>query len=111
MVFKWEYSNHLKTRLVWYLNGKFVPGCQMIWYLNGGLKTGLKKAFILTSGEPSVNRIDLRALNLVGPIGNQPVLSLLAVHHLDNQLYILSSLYVPVVFYIEVKRQYSYLLQ
>ena len=37
------YSNHLKTRLVWYSNGRFVSGCQMVWYLNGSLKTGLKK--------------------------------------------------------------------
>ena len=37
------YSDHLNTRLVWYLNGRFVSGCQMVWYSNGGLKTGLKK--------------------------------------------------------------------
>ena len=36
-------SNHLKTGLVWYSNGRFVNGCQMVWYSNGGLKTGLKK--------------------------------------------------------------------
>ena len=37
------YSNHLKTGLVWYSNGRFVSGCQMVQYLNGGLKTMLKK--------------------------------------------------------------------
>ena len=44
--------------------------------------------FILTSGVPSVNRIDLRALTLVGPLGTSPVLDPLAVLHLDNQLFI-----------------------
>ena len=39
-----HYSNHLNTGLVWYLNCKFVPGCQMVWYSNCGLKIGLKKA-------------------------------------------------------------------
>ena len=38
------YSNHLKTGLVWYSNGRFVSGYQMVQYLSGGLKTGLKKA-------------------------------------------------------------------
>ena len=38
-----EYSNHLNTGLIWYLNGRFVSSCQMVWYLNGGLKTRLKK--------------------------------------------------------------------
>ena len=33
----------------------------------------------------------LQALNLAGPTSNQPVLSLLAAHHLDTQLYILSN--------------------
>ena len=36
-------GNHLNSRLVWYLNGIFVSGCQMVRYLNGGLKTELKK--------------------------------------------------------------------
>ena len=35
----------------------------------------------------SMDRIDLQALNLAGPTQNQPVLSLLAVHHLDNRLF------------------------
>ena len=39
-----RYSNHLKTELVWYSNGRFVSGCQRVLYWNGGLKTGLKKA-------------------------------------------------------------------
>ena len=39
-----QYSNHLNTRLFWYSNGRFVPGCQMVWYSNGGLITGLKKS-------------------------------------------------------------------
>ena len=38
------YSNHLNTELVWYLNSRFVSGCQMVRYLNGGLKTVLKKS-------------------------------------------------------------------
>ena len=38
------YSNRLNTKLVWYLNGRFVSGCQMVQYSNGGLKSGLKKA-------------------------------------------------------------------
>ena len=40
----YEYSNRLNTGLVWYLNGRSVPHCQMVRYSNGGLKTGLKKA-------------------------------------------------------------------
>ena len=39
---------------------------------------------ILTSGVPSVNRIDLRALTLVGPTGTSPVLDPLDVLRLDN---------------------------
>ena len=39
----YEYSIHLNTGLVGYLNGRFVSGCQMVRYSNGGLKTGLKK--------------------------------------------------------------------
>ena len=38
-----RYSNHLKTGLVLYSNGRFVSGCQMVRYL-GGMKTVLKKA-------------------------------------------------------------------
>ena len=38
-----KYSNHLNIGLFWYLNGRFVSGCQMVWYSNGGLKTGQKK--------------------------------------------------------------------
>ena len=37
------YSNHLNNGLVWYLNSRYVFGCQMVQYSNGGLKTGLKK--------------------------------------------------------------------
>ena len=37
------YSNHLKTGLVWYSNGRFVSVCQTVRYLNCGLKTRLKK--------------------------------------------------------------------
>ena len=37
------YSDHLNIRLVWYSNGRFVPGCQMVWCLNGGLKTRPKR--------------------------------------------------------------------
>ena len=44
---------------------------------------------ILTSGEPSVNGIDLLALTLARPIWHKPALDPLAVlHHLENQLYI-----------------------
>ena len=42
--------------------------------------------FMFTSGELSLNRVDLRALTLVGPMGHKPVLSPLAVHHLENRL-------------------------
>ena len=28
------YSGDLKTKLVWYSNGRKVVGCQMIWFLN-----------------------------------------------------------------------------
>ena len=44
---KAKYSNHLKTGLVWYSNGRFVSGCQMVRYSNGGLKTGLKKSQLM----------------------------------------------------------------
>ena len=37
------FSSHLNTGLVWYLNGIFVPCCQMVRYSNGGLKNRLKK--------------------------------------------------------------------
>ena len=40
----------------------------------------LAYSVILTSG----NKIDLRALTLVGPTGTSPVLDPLAVQHLDN---------------------------
>ena len=33
-----KYSNHLNTGLVWYLNGRFVSGCQIVRLSNGGLK-------------------------------------------------------------------------
>ena len=36
-----DYSKHLNTGLVWYLNGRFVFDCQRARYLNGGQKTGL----------------------------------------------------------------------
>ena len=36
------YSNHLNIGLIWYSNGRFVPGLQIVWYSNGGLKTGPK---------------------------------------------------------------------
>ena len=42
-----------------------------------------------TLREPSVNRKDLRALTLVGPTRDNPVLDPLVVIHLDNQLYII----------------------
>ena len=38
-----EYSNHLNTGLVWFLNGRFVSGSQMARYSHGGQKSGLKK--------------------------------------------------------------------
>ena len=44
--------------------------------------------FILTSGEPSVNRIVLLALTLVGPIWPKPAQDPLAVLQLENRLYI-----------------------
>ena len=40
-------SNHLNTGLVWFLNGKFVSGCQWVWYLKNALKTGLKKSLLM----------------------------------------------------------------
>ena len=43
--------------------------------------------FLSTSGEPSVNRIDLPALTLAGPTWHKPVLGPLAVRHLENRLY------------------------
>ena len=42
--------------------------------------------FISTSGVPSVKRIDLRALTLVGPTGTSPVLDHLAVIRLQIRL-------------------------
>ena len=39
-----------------------------------------------------MNRIDLPALTLAGPIRHSPVLDPLAVHHLENGLYIWLSL-------------------
>ena len=41
--------------------------------------------FLSTSGEPSVNRIDLRALTFVGPLWHKPVMEPLAVHLLKNR--------------------------
>ena len=48
--------------------------------------TTQNKHFISTSGIPSVNRIDLKALTLVGPTITRPVLDPLAVLRLDNRL-------------------------
>ena len=45
----------------------------------------ISMTFISTSGEPSVNRIDLLALTLVGPTQHKSVLDPLAVQHLENQ--------------------------
>ena len=41
---EWVYINHLNTGQVWYLNGRFVSGCQMVQHSNDGLETRLKKA-------------------------------------------------------------------
>ena len=43
-----------------------------------------KDLFILTSGIPSVNRINLQVSTLVGPTITKPVLNPLAVLNLDN---------------------------
>ena len=51
------------------------------------LITKFKSDFLSTSGEPSVNRIDLRALTLVGPLWHKPALDPLAVHILENRLF------------------------
>ena len=53
-----HYSNHWNTGLVWYVNGRFVSGCQMIRNSNGGLKTGLIKPVMVQNvrylnGQPS----------------------------------------------------------
>ena len=40
--------------------------------------------FLSTLGEPSVNRIDLRALTLAGPLQHKPVSDPLAVQLLKN---------------------------
>ena len=55
----------------------------MFWYVHIPRYVQSEVVFISTSGEPSKNRIDLRALTLAGPTRNQPVLSPLAVYHLD----------------------------
>ena len=47
-----------------------------------------KSDLFSTLREPAVNRKYLRALTLVGPTRNNLVLDLLAVLHLDNQLFI-----------------------
>ena len=46
-----------------------------------------KVIFISTSGGPSVNWIDLQALNKVGPTGSNQVLDPLAMLNLDNWLF------------------------
>ena len=51
---------------------------------------GKQVFFILASGIPLMNRIDLLALTLVGPAETSPVPDPLAVLHLDNQLYMLT---------------------
>ena len=45
-------------------------------------------SLLQTLKEPSVNRKDLQALNLVGPTKDNPVQDPLAVLHLNNRLYI-----------------------
>ena len=42
-----QYSNPLNAGLIWYPNGRLVPGCQIVRYSNGGLKTGLKSLFMV----------------------------------------------------------------
>ena len=51
----------------------------------------MRKCFILTSGVPSVNNTDLRALTLVGPTGKSQVLDPLAVICFNNRLYIIQT--------------------
>ena len=57
--------------------------------------------FILTSGEPSVNRIDLPAFTLAGPTRNKPVFDPLAVIHTpqESTLHFTSSqgLFYPII--------------
>ena len=71
-----EYSNHLNTGLVWYLNGRYVFGCQMVLYSNCSehclthdILVTLKKLISL--------------ITLVGSLEKNP----LAVKLLDNRLY------------------------
>ena len=47
----------------------------------------MKKLLFQTLREPPVNRKDLRALTLVGPTRDNPLLDPLAALHLDNRLY------------------------
>ena len=49
---------------------------------------------ISTSGEPLVNRLDLPALTLVGPTRHKLVLDPLAIHLLENRLYIITLLWM-----------------
>ena len=55
--------------------------------------------FILTSGEPSVNKIDLQALNLAGPTATRLVPDPLAVLGLENQLYITKMNEITLIFH------------
>ena len=76
-------STKAKAWLLRWQSGSFPPGCpwfeSLLWIL-------LRICFILTSGTPPVNRIDLRALTLVGPTVTRLVLDPLAVISLDNRL-------------------------
>ena len=64
---------------------------------------------------PSVNRVDIRALTLVGPTGASPILDPLAVLHLHNRLYIEGMrVIVVIILYFDVKQRkisYNYFLE
>ena len=71
--------------------------------------------FILTSVVPSVNRIDIRALTLVGPPGASPILDRLAVLHLHNRPYIEGMrMIVVTILYFDVRQRktsFNYFLE
>ena len=66
-------------------------------------------SLFLTSGEPSVNRRDLRVLTFAGPTRDNPVPDPLAVLHLDNQQFMYTFVYIQNKFFESSLLQKNYI--
>ena len=94
---------------IWHLSS-FLDTLSLFWSQPLLKPTNLTKQvfFIMTSGEPAVNRIDSQALTLAGPKRNHLLPDPLAELHLDNRLFMCKYLcsYLPHDFTLKVMIQY-----